>query len=153
MREPSRSQLKSAQPTAKRERKSLTVTNAAESSNIELKAIELIKGAGEKGVLQIDLLKKLGINNRKGLKLISELEEHSLIRKTRELYGGKWTFRIMVPVDRLASIRWEDMDCPCFFCTDVRICSVGNVVSPSSCPPLSEWLRSFIGKGVVQAQN
>jgi hypothetical protein len=106
--------------------------------------MEIIQGAGEKGLLQIDLLKKLGTDNRSGSKLISEIQERGLIRKSKELYRGKWTYRIVQIATKIPVVTWGDMDCPCFFCNDSGRCGLGNVISPSSCSELSGWLKSSV---------
>jgi hypothetical protein len=116
--------------------------------------MEIIQGAGEKGLLQIDLLKKLGTDNRSGAKLISEIQERGLIRKSKELYRGKWTYRIVQIATKIPIVTWGDMDCPCFFCNDSGRCGLGNVISPSSCSELSGWLKSSVqGKNGDQPNN
>jgi hypothetical protein len=106
--------------------------------------MEMIQEAGEKGLLQVDLLKKLGTDNRRGSKLISGLEEQGLISKSKELYRGKWTYRISQIAREIPVVTWGDMDCPCFFCNDSGRCGLGNVISPSSCSDLSGWLKSSV---------
>jgi hypothetical protein len=107
-------------------------------------AMEMIQKAGEKGLLQVELLKKLGTDNRRGAKLISGLEEQGLIRKSKELYRGKWTYRIGQIANKIPLVTWGDLDCPCFFCNDSGRCGLGNLISPSSCSDLSGWLKSSI---------
>jgi hypothetical protein len=153
MREPSKAHLKDAQPSTRGQRNAPRASGRGGGSNIESTAIQFIKRAGEKGVLQNELLKKLGVTSRKGLKLVSRLEERGLVTKSRELYGGKWTYRIVSPDDKILNIRLDDLDCPCFFCGDGGRCGLGNIVSPSSCPPLSEWIKSFLSQGNKTPQD
>jgi hypothetical protein len=144
MRQPSRGRQKRTRRSTKREKSTPEASTTGVNSNIESMAFEMIKKAGEKGLLQVDLLKKLGTDNRRGSKLISGLEEQGLISKSRELYRGKWTYRLALPASKTPVVTWGDMDCPCFFCNDSGRCGLGNVVSPSSCSDLSGWLKSFI---------
>ncbi|WXG43184.1 MAG: hypothetical protein WED04_03895 [Promethearchaeati archaeon SRVP18_Atabeyarchaeia-1] len=143
-RQPSRTHQKVQRTTTRKPRNIPATSNESESSKIELATAESIRKAGDRGVLQIHLLKKLGVDNRKGIKLISKLEEQGLVRKSRELYGGKWTYRLTSPSIKPAMVSWGDLDCPCFFCNDAGRCGLGNVVSPSSCSFLSGWLKAFL---------
>jgi len=153
LREPSKAHLKDAQSSTGGQRNSSRTSGRGGGSNIESTAIQFIKRAGEKGVLQNELLKKLGVTSRKGLKLVSRLEERGLVTKSRELYGGKWTYRLVSPNEKVLNIRWDDLDCPCFFCGDGGRCGLGNVVSPSSCSPLSAWIKSSLGQGEKPPQD
>jgi hypothetical protein len=153
MKQPSRAHQKAPRASARKTRSSPETSNEGQSSNIELTAAESIKKAGDRGVLQTHLLKKLGIDNRKGAKLISRLEGQGLVRKSRELYGGKWTYRLTSPTVKPAMVSWGDLDCPCFFCNDAGRCGLGNVVSPSSCSFLSGWLKSFIAPMVESKES
>jgi hypothetical protein len=144
MKQPSRAHNKTNKPSARKTRTSPDASNETETSNIELSVAKSIKKAGERGVLQIHLLKKLGVDSRRGARLISRLEDQGLVRKSRELYGGKWTYRLTSPSVKPAMVSWGELDCPCFFCNDSGRCGLGNVVSPSSCSFLSGWLKSFL---------
>jgi hypothetical protein len=151
MRQPSRGRQKRIRPATNREKSTPEASTTGVNSNIESMAFEMIKKAGEKGLLQTDLLKILGTDKRRGSKLVSGLEEQGLISKSRELYRGKWTYRLALLASKIPVVTWGDMDCPCFFCNDSGRCGLGNVVSPSSCSDLSGWLRSFIeGKNANQ---
>ena len=154
MRQPSRGHQKRTSHLSKGQKAPSADSRQVVSSNIESMAMDLVQRAGEKGLLQTDLLKKLGTDNRRGTKLISGLEEQGLIRKSKELYRGKWTYRIGQIIARTPVLTWGDMDCPCFFCNDSGRCGLGNVVSPSSCSDLSGWLKSSIEeRGSNQANN
>jgi hypothetical protein len=147
MKHQSKAHLKDAQPStpsAKVQKSISRATGRGSGSNIESAAMQLIKGGGEKGVLQSRLLEKLGVTSRKGLRLVSRLESLGLVTKSKELYGGKWTYRLVSPTEKALNIRWDDLGCPCFFCGDGGRCGLGNIVSPSSCLPLSQWIRSSL---------
>jgi hypothetical protein len=153
MRQPSRAHHKTHRASTRKTRSSPETSSEGESSKIELAVAESIKKAGDRGVLQIHLLKKLGVDNRRGAKLISRLEGQGLVRKSRELYGGKWTYRLTSPSVKPAMVSWGDLDCPCFFCNDSGRCGLGNVVSPSSCSFLSGWLKSFLAPTIGSKES
>lgn len=144
VRQPIRRQEKHLRRSTKTGKSTPGVSTVVAGSNIESMAMEMIQKAGEKGLLQVDLLKKLGMDNRSGAKLISGLEEQGLIRRSKELYRGKWTHRIGQTAAKIPVVTWGDMDCPCFFCNDSGRCGLGNMISPSSCSDLSGWLKSSI---------
>ena len=144
MRPESRAHHKTQRVVSRKTSSTSKVASDGESSNIELSVAESIKKAGDRGILQIHLLKKMGVDNRRGARLISRLEDQGMVRKARELYGGKWTYRLTSPTIKPAMVSWGDLDCPCFFCNDSGRCGLGNVVSPSSCSFLSGWLKSFL---------
>lgn len=156
MRHESKAHLKDAQPSApsaRGQRSASRATGRGSGSNIESTAMQLIKGGGERGVLQNRLLEKLGVTSRKGLRLVSRLETLGLVTKSKELYGGKWTYRLVSPSEKALNIRWDDMGCPCFFCGDGGRCGLGNIVSPSSCLPLSEWIKAALSPGEKPPQE
>lgn len=146
MKHHSKAQSRDSQPSARGQRDTPRPSSVRGGSNIESTAIQFIKKAGERGVLQNSLLKKLGVTSRKGMRLVSRLESLGLVTKSRELYGGKWTYRLVSPTEKILNIRWDDLGCPCFFCGDGGRCGLGNIVSPSSCSPLSEWIRSSLSQ-------
>ena len=154
MRQPSKRRQKNPRRSARTGKSAPEASTVVAGSNIESSAMEMIQQAGEKGLLQLDLLKKLGIDNRRGAKLVSEIEQRGLIRKSKELYRGKWTYRIVQTPNKIPVVTWGDMDCPCFFCNDSGRCGLGNVISPSSCSELSGWLKSSVqGKNGDQANS
>ena len=153
MRQASRAHHKTHRVSSRKTRSSPETAIEGESSNIELTVAESIKKAGDRGILQIHLLKKIGVDNRRGAKLISRLEGRGLVRKSRELYGGKWTYRLTSPTIKPAMVSWGDLDCPCFFCNDSGRCGLGNVVSPSSCSFLSGWLKAFLAPTIASKEG
>lgn len=154
MRQPTKRRQKNPRRSGRTGKSTPEASAVVAGSNLESIAMEIIQGAGEKGLLQIDLLKKLGTDNRSGAKLISEIQERGLIRKSKELYRGKWTYRIVQIATKIPIVTWGDMDCPCFFCNDSGRCGLGNVISPSSCSELSGWLKSSVqGKNGDQPNN
>jgi len=116
---------------------------------LEQKAIELIERAGDRGVLQSELWKKLGINSREGSRVVAKLQRRGLIKREPAVFQGKRTFRIVsakrqmpkvtVTIDSVKGI-------PCFSCPDIERCGVGQPISPVTCPKLNKYLMEEIAK-------
>ena len=105
----------------------------------ERKSIRLISEAGEEGLLQIKMRKMLGANSSEGSRIALNLLEKGVIKRQKELHGGRWTYRLIsikkpVTVDSI-------MDCPCMNCDDIEKCSPGHFVSPIDCPRLTDWIK------------
>ena len=106
--------------------------------DLEHRALRLIVAAGDKGILQSELWRELGASSREGSRIAIKLENKGLIRRSRELSNGRWTFRLYpkrkpLTVDSI-------IDCPCFMCPDSSRCGPGSTVSPSDCEKLTEWI-------------
>ena len=105
----------------------------------ESKSIRLISEAGEEGLLQIKMRKMLGANSSEGSRIALNLLEKGVIKRQKELHGGRWTYRLYFtrkPV-ALNSI----IDCPCMACDDIEKCIPGHFVSPIDCPRLNDWIN------------
>jgi DNA-binding Lrp family transcriptional regulator len=109
--------------------------------NIEDKALEIIK-SHEKGVLQSDLWKELGIDSRKCSRIIAKLEADGKIRRAWETVNGTRTYRITyLPQKKEPSkkkfsfdlVMAEDAVAPCIGCT--------YECEPDYCPDLGEWIE------------
>lgn len=103
----------------------------------------MICEAGEEGLLQIDMWKKLGVSGRDGSRIARKLEEKEIIRRRRELRDGRWTYRLTslrrpVTLDSIG-------DCPCMTCEDIDRCEPGGHVEPSICPKLTYWIELNTG--------
>ena len=104
-------------------------------SNVEL--------AGPKGILQSDLWRHLKLNSREGSRIAVKLEKQGLVRRVKELSGGRWTYRLysMDKSKPSKNFSWTSLDnCPCFVCVSVKICGAGQAVSPIKCDKLDEWI-------------
>jgi DNA-binding MarR family transcriptional regulator len=109
--------------------------------DLENRAIRLIFEKGEEGILQLELWKKLNATSREVSKIALKLEAKNIIKRERELAGGRWTYRLFTtkkPVE-VDSIR----DVPCFMCEDIDRCVNSTEISPSNCIKLSRWLSSY----------
>ena len=115
----------------------LEITEAEEA------AISHVELAGDKGILQSDLWRELKLNSREGSRIAVKLEKQGLLKRVRELSGGRWTYRLY-PNNQNKPIKkfsWINLDnCPCFVCTNVKICGAGHTVNPIQCNELDIWI-------------
>lgn len=114
---------------------------------MEEEAYELIKRAGEKGVLQSELWKMLKTNSREGSRIATKLENKGLIRREKVLCKGRWTFKLVPVKTEIKEIQWTTLDgCPCFTCPNIRECKLGSTITPAMCKNLTEWIEKLIKK-------
>jgi len=108
----------------------------------EKDAYEVIRSAGSKGLLQSDLWRSLNTNSREGSRIASKLEKKGLVRRSKELYEGRWTYRLYVDEKPQASeVLWCTLNhCPCFTCKNLIQCGQGQTISPMECSMLDQWL-------------
>ncbi|UCH31773.1 MAG: transcriptional regulator [Candidatus Bathyarchaeota archaeon] len=107
-------------------------------SDLEHKALQFIANTSDKGVLQSDLWRKLDASSREGSRISIKLENKGLIRRQRELFEGRWTYRLF-PKRKPASIN-SIIDCPCLTCSESIRCGAYGAMSPNDCERLTEWL-------------
>lgn len=116
--------------------------------DIEYKVLHLIKEAGDGGILQRNLWKKIGASSREGSRISLRLERAGLIDRNRELHEGKWTYKLIAK-KRPVSIG-SMVDLPCTFCPIQGMCGLMNPVSPPTCEWMSTWVtkNSKLSSGV-----
>jgi len=107
-------------------------------NDLEQKALHFVVNTGYQGVLQSELWRELGASSREGSRVAIKLEEKSLIRREKELEGGRWTYRLF-PKRMPASIE-SIVDCPCLMCQDNARCDPTTAISPKSCEKLTGWI-------------
>ncbi len=107
-------------------------------SNLVHQAYQLIANTGERGVLQSELWRKLKATSREGSRIALKLENRGFIRRERELFGGRWTYRLY-PKRRPTSIN-SIVNCPCLMCPEAPRCGAWSSTSPSTCVKLTEWI-------------
>jgi len=110
-------------------------------NDLEQKALHFVVNTGYAGVLQSELWRELGASSREGSRIAIKLEEKGLIRREKELQGGRWTYRLFpkrLPVS-IESIA----DCPCLLCQDNARCDPTTTISPKNCVKLTEWILSL----------
>jgi len=116
-------------------------TRMPKRDDLEYKALHFIANTRSLGVLQADLWRKLGASSREGSRIALKLENKGLIRREKELCGGRWTYRLF-PKRLPASIN-SVVDCPCLMCPDNPRCTAFGTVSPNACERLTEWVAAL----------
>lgn len=113
-------------------------------SELERKALKLIKECEKEGVPQNELWKNLNTTSREGYRIFSRLEKGGLIRRVKELHKGRWTYRLFPVIKEAKNISYDKLnECPCFDCKELFRCGLGNDVSPSSCLKQNTWLKKI----------
>jgi hypothetical protein len=110
-------------------------------NDLEQKALHFVVNTGYIGILQSELWRKLDASSREGSRVAIKLEEKGLVRREKELEGGRWTYRLFpkrLPVS-IESIA----DCPCLLCQDNARCDPTTTISPKNCTKLTEWILSL----------
>ena len=115
----------------------------------------VVKRGGE-GVLQSEIWKELELSSRDGSRLAIRLERRGMVRREKVLDGGRWTYKLTplrMPV-RIDSIE----QAPCVTCPYEAKCSLTGVVSPLSCPWITEWVvkefrENFAAPAAVSVQQ
>ncbi len=107
-------------------------------NDLEQKALHSVINTGYKGILQSALWRDLGASSREGSRVAIKLEEKGLIRREKELEGGRWTYRLY-PKRLPASIE-SIVDCPCLLCQDNARCDPTTAISPKNCGKLTDWI-------------
>jgi hypothetical protein len=110
-------------------------------NDLEQKALHFVVNTGYQGVLQSELWRELGASSREGSRIAIKLEEKGLIRREKELEGGRWTYRLF-PKRMPASIE-TIVDCPCLMCQDNARCDPTTAISPKNCEKLTGWILSL----------
>jgi len=112
-------------------------------NDLEQKALHFVINTRHEGVLQSELWRELGASSREGSRVAIKLEEKGLIRREKELQGGRWTYRLFPK--RLPPSIESIADCPCLLCKDNARCDPTTAISPKSCAKLTEWIL-LLGK-------
>jgi len=110
----------------------------ARPESIYQRALKLIIDAGEEGILQSELWRRLGATSREGSRIAIRLERRGLITRKRELHNGRWTYRLFARVKKISIV--SIIGCPCFACPDNFRCSPGGVIDPVRCERLTRWV-------------
>jgi hypothetical protein len=107
-------------------------------NELEFKALHVIVNNGNDGVLQSELWRKLDATSREGSRIALKLENKDLIRREKELYEGRWTYRLY-PKRKPASLN-SIINSPCLMCSDDARCGAWSIISPNHCPKMTQWL-------------
>ena len=106
--------------------------------DLEYRALQMLVTKSPEGILQCNLWKDLKASSREGSRVTLKLENKSLIRRERELFNGRWTYR--VHLKRRPTEIDSILDVPCVSCQDIEKCENNSEVSPTACKQLSKWL-------------
>jgi len=117
----------------------------------ERRAFQLILKVGDKGLLQVEMWRQLGIDNKEGSRIAREFEEKGDIKRQRELHDGRWTYRL-ISLRELITID-SIKECPCMACEDINKCSPGLLVSPLLCKKFTYWIDPNTDIGHVQKEE
>jgi hypothetical protein len=117
-------------------------------NDLEQKALHFVMNTGSAGVLQSELWRELGASSREGSRIAIKLEEKGLIKREKELQGGRWTYRLFPK--RVPTSIDSIVDCPCLLCQDNARCDPTTPISPTSCSKLTDWILSLEKKDPAQ---
>jgi len=106
--------------------------------NLEKLALQIINESDDRGILQSDLWKLIGVSSREGSRIAIRLENKKLIRREKEHHSKRWTYRLY-PVKKNNPLL-PVIDSPCIVCENNSKCSVEGVVTPLNCKKLIEWV-------------
>ena len=107
-------------------------------NELEHKALYVISNKGNDGVLQSELWRELDATSREGSRIALKLETKGLIRREKELFEGRWTYRLF-PKRKPASLS-SIIDSPCLMCPHDARCGAWGPISPHECPRLTAWI-------------
>jgi hypothetical protein len=118
------------------------------NNNLEQKALKLVFDAGDKGILQSELWKELGVSSREGSRMAKKFEEKDGVVRKKVLKDGRWTYKFysMKEPVTLDSVK----GCPCFECDEVDKCFRGGTRDPVYCMALTAWVDPRITTEINQ---
>ncbi|MCZ2808306.1 MAG: transcriptional regulator [Candidatus Bathyarchaeota archaeon] len=108
-------------------------------NELEYKALGVIVNNGNDGVLQSELWRKLDATSREGSRIALKLETKGLILREKELFEGRWTYRLY-PKRKPASLN-SIIDSPCLMCPNDARCGAWSTISPNECQRMTEWIQ------------
>ncbi len=126
----------------------MSIQVSKKASTIEEEALRIIKESGDKGILQAELRRILGIDSREGSRLILRLLRKGVIRRKEEMYNGRKTFRIYyvetVQTEGRLKVRpGIALHIPCFTCPFLDTCGEGSIYNPERCPYLTAFIEQL----------
>ena len=107
-------------------------------NELEYKALTVISNNGKDGVLQSELWRELDATSREGSRIALKLETKGLILREKELYEGRWTYRLF-PKRKPTSLN-SIIDSPCLMCSNDSRCGAWGLITPHECPRLTAWI-------------
>jgi DNA-binding MarR family transcriptional regulator len=118
-----------------------------ELSEIEAKALEIIRSRGDEGIYQHELWKSLGLDSREGSRLALRLLKKGLIIREPTIHNGRRTYKLFIAKRgkekaKLAVRIGQAIEVPCFSCRNLERCHPGGFFDPANCPILRRWLNA-----------
>ncbi len=107
-------------------------------NELEHKALDVVVNNGNDGVLQSELWRKLDATSREGSRIALKLETKGLILREKELFEGRWTYRLY-PKRKPVSLN-TIIDSPCLMCPNDAKCGAWSQITPNECPRLTAWI-------------
>ena len=109
--------------------------------DLEHRALQVVMNKGTEGILQCDLWRELDASGRDGSRISLKLENKNLIKREKELFEGRWTYRLFakkrpIEIDTI-------LDIPCVSCPNISKCEAGSEVSPNLCAEMTRCLQSI----------
>lgn len=133
------------------ETKEVKESTVGQLKELEKAALKMVLESNITGVLQSDLWKRLGTSSREASRIVTRLEGLNIISKKKELYKGRWTYRLFYqnvfekiseknPEEKSSIEILEKQVVTCFRCDDLERCGVGHETSPVYCRKLTDYL-------------
>lgn len=133
------------------ETKEVKESTVGQLKELEKAALKMVLESNITGVLQSDLWKRLGTSSREASRIVTRLEGLNIISKKKELYKGRWTYRLFYqnvfekiseknPEEKSSIEILEKQVVTCFRCDDLERCGVGHEISPVYCRKLTDYL-------------
>ncbi len=118
-------------------------------SELEAKALEIIRLRGDEGIYQHELWKTLGLDSREGSRLALRLLKKGLIVREPTIHNGRRTYKLFIAKRakeqaKLVVKIGNAIEIPCFYCKHLEKCHVGGFYDPTHCPILRSWLNKKI---------
>jgi len=116
-------------------------------SEIEQKALEIIKKRGENGIYQYELWRELGLDSRDGSRLAQRLLRRGLIVRKPAVHNGRRTYKLFIakhvpkPIEVDVDAD-EFLEIPCFTCRYLDKCHRGGFHDPVKCPLIRDWIEA-----------
>ncbi len=107
-------------------------------NELEHKALHVIFNNGQAVVLLSELWRELDATSREGSRIALKLETKGLILREKELFEGRWTYRLF-PKIKPASLD-SIIDSPCLMCPNDARCGAWSTISPNYCLRLTAWI-------------
>uniref|UniRef100_A0A7C1T5H0 B-block binding subunit of TFIIIC domain-containing protein n=1 Tax=Thermofilum pendens TaxID=2269 RepID=A0A7C1T5H0_THEPE len=113
---------------------------------MERKLYEAIREAGNSGIMQRDLWKKLGIDSRVGMRILRQLEKQGLVIREEVVHKGRksYVIRAVERTEDRVEIPGFLEEVPCFLCSSLRRCVYGEI-DISGCTKIKRWLDGTDG--------